>query len=158
MGTPERLLSRVLHAMAVAAGWILLALMAYTVLDVVLRYVFNAPFRGSLETTQFAMSLIVFLAIAYCGWTGGHIAVDLFEAALDRPALRFLPAAVALTGAVLLAAVAWQTAVEAIATTHRVSNMMRWPYYPFRLVAAFGSAAFALVLLVQGVQALRRAR
>jgi TRAP-type C4-dicarboxylate transport system permease small subunit len=38
------------------------------------------------------MALIVFLGIAYCGWTGGHIAVDVFEKWLDRPSLRFLPA------------------------------------------------------------------
>ena len=80
-----------LRLMALAAGWVLVALMAYTVIDVLLRYVFNRPFRGSLEITEFAMALIVFLGIAYCGWLGGHVAVDIFERPLENPRLRFIP-------------------------------------------------------------------
>lgn len=147
---------RFLRALALISGGILLLLMFYTVLDVVLRYVFNAPFSGSLELTEFAMVPIVFLAIAYCGWTGGHISVDLFEYFLDRPGFRFLPALISFTGAGLFAVIAWRVTVEAIATWPQVSNMLRLPHYPFRLVVAFGAAVFAAVLLVQGAMALRR--
>lgn len=152
------LFARFLRLLALAAGWILIALTLYTVSDVVLRYVFNAPLRGSLETTQFAMSLIVFLGIGYCSWVGGHISVDILEKQLERPSLRFLPALIAFLGAALMAVVAWQTALEAYVTMHRVSNMIRWPYYPFRFTAAFGSAMFALVLLIQGTRSLLRTR
>lgn len=133
----------------------LLLLMGYTVVDVVLRYGFNRPFSGSLEFTEFSMTLIVFLAIAYTGWTGGHISVDLFEKVLDRPALRVLPAIIAFTGALLIAVMAWRAMLETIATLPQVSNMLRWPHYPFRFTVAFGSAMFAIVLFVQGVRALR---
>lgn len=151
-----RLFDRLLRLLALASGGILLLLMVYTVLDVVLRYLFNAPFSGSLEVTEFAMALIVFLAIAHCGWTGGHISVDLFEAALARPGLRYLPAVLSLTGAILFAVIAWCVVVETLATLGQVSNMLRMPHYPFRFAVAFGSAMFALVMLVQGVAALRR--
>jgi TRAP-type C4-dicarboxylate transport system permease small subunit len=132
--------------------------MAFIVLDVVLRYVFNAPFSSSKEITEFAMVLIVFGAIAYCGWTGGHIAVDLFETWLDRPSLRFLPPLMSFTGALLFAIIAWQASRETIATLPQVSNMLRMPHYPFRFAVAFGSAVFALVMFIQGVESLRRAR
>ena len=85
------LFDRFLRVLALIGGGVLLVLMGYTVLDVVLRYVFNAPFSGSLELTEFAMSMIVFLGIAYCGWTGGHVAVDILERPLDDPRLRFVP-------------------------------------------------------------------
>ena len=39
---------------------------------------------------------------------------------------------------------------------HRVSNMMRWPHFPFQLTVALGSAMYAIVLLMQSVQSLRR--
>ena len=81
----------ILRSMALAAGWVLMLLMGYTVLDVVLRYGFNRPFSGSLEITEFAMSVIVFLGIAYCGWLGGHVAVDILERPLEDPRLRFVP-------------------------------------------------------------------
>jgi TRAP-type C4-dicarboxylate transport system permease small subunit len=130
--------------------------MIYTVVDVVLRYGFNRPFSGSLEFTEFSMVLIVFLAIAYTGWTGGHIAVDLFEKVLDRPALRFLPSLLSFIAALLFAMIAWRVTVETVTTISQTSNMLRWPHYPFRFTVAFGSAMFALVLLIQGVRAIGR--
>ena len=147
---------RILRWMALAGGAILMALMIFIVVDVVLRYVFNAPFSSSKEITEFAMSLIVFLAIAYCGWTGGHIAVDLFEKWLDRPALFWLPAALSFAGALLFAVIAWRATLETIATFSQISNMLQMPHFPFRFVVAFGSAMFAVVMFIQGLQALRR--
>jgi TRAP-type C4-dicarboxylate transport system permease small subunit len=151
-----QLFGRFLRLMTLVAGCVLLLLMLVTVTDVVLRYVFNAPLASAWEFTEFSMSLIVFLGIAYCGWTGGHISIDLLENWLDRPSLRFLPAVIAFTGALLFALVAWRATLETLATIQQVSNMLRWPHYPFRFTAAFGSAMFALVLAWQGVESLRR--
>lgn len=145
---------RALRALALASGFILLFVMVYTVADVLMRYAFNRPFSGSVEVTEFAMSLIVFLALPYTGWVGAHISVDLFEKYLDRPALRLLPSMIAFLGAALFALIAWRGMLETIATLHQTSNMLRMPHYPFRLAVAVCSLLFALVLLVQGWQAL----
>ena len=151
-----QLFDRFLRLLALAGGFVLLLLMAVTVLDVVLRYVFNKPLASAWEFTEFSMALIVFLGIAYCGWTGGHIAVDVLEKWLDRPSLRFLPALIAFVGAALFALIAYRATLETIATFQQVSNMLRWPHYPFRLTATLGSAVFAVVLLIQGIASLRR--
>lgn len=145
-----------LRLLALASGAILLALMLFTVTDVAMRFAFNKPFSGSIEYTEFSMALIVFLGIPYTAWVGGHISVDLFEKYLDRPSLRFLPAIIAFAGAALFALIAWRVTVEASATIHQVSNMMRVPHYPFRLTVAFCSLMFAVVLLVHGIRALTR--
>ncbi|MPZ56959.1 MAG: TRAP transporter small permease subunit [Rhizobiales bacterium] len=150
------LFGRFLRLLTLAAGGVLLLLMAVTVLDVLLRYVFNAPLASAWEFTEFSMALIVFLGIAYCGWTGGHIAVDVFEKWLDRPSLRFLPALIAFVGAALFALIAYRATLETVATIDQVSNMLRWPHYPFRFTVAFGSAMLAVVLAIQGAQSLRR--
>jgi len=133
-----------------------MALMVYTVLDVILRYAFNRPFSGSLELTEFAMSAIVFLGIAYCGWLGGHVAVDILERPLENPKLRFIPVVLTLTSAVLFAAIAWLTLMETLGTMHRVSNMMRWPHWPFQFIVAFGSAMYAIVLFIQTFRLVRK--
>jgi TRAP-type C4-dicarboxylate transport system permease small subunit len=151
------LFSRFLRIMALAGGVVLLVLMLFTDLDIFLRFVFNNPFSGSVEFTEYMMAAIVFLSIAYCGWTGGHISVDLLDKLLNRPSLRLLPAIMSFVGAALFAAIAWQSTRETITTIDQVSNMLQWPHYPFRFTVAFGSAVFALVMLIQGVQALRRA-
>jgi TRAP-type C4-dicarboxylate transport system permease small subunit len=143
------------RALALIGGWVLMLLMGYTILDVVLRYVFNRPFSGSLELTEFAMSLIVFLGIAYCGWIGGHVAVDVLERPLAHPRLRFVPLLLSLVSALLFFVIAWLTAVEALTSTHRISNMMRWPHWPFQLAVAFGAAMYGIVLLIEAVRVLR---
>ena len=153
---PGGLFGRVLRLMSLAGGLVLMLLMGYTVLDVVLRYGFNRPFSGSLELTEFAMSVIVFLGIAYCGFTGGHVAVDILERPLEDPRLRFVPVILTLAGAVLFAAIAWLTAAEALSSMHRISNMMRWPHWPFQLTVALGSAMYALVLLIQAIRLVPR--
>jgi TRAP-type C4-dicarboxylate transport system permease small subunit len=150
------LFGRFLRLLALAGGGVLLLVTAVTVIDVVMRYVFNAPLASAWEFTEFSMTLIVFLGIPYCGWTGGHIAVDLLEKWLDRPSLRFLPSLIAFTGALLFALVAYRATLETLATIQQVSNMLRWPHYPFRFTAAFGSAMLAIVLLIQGLRSLRR--
>jgi TRAP-type C4-dicarboxylate transport system permease small subunit len=152
---PGGAFGRFLRGLSLTGGWVLMLLMGYTVLDVVLRYIFNKPFSGSLELTEFAMSAIVFLGIAYCGWIGGHVAVDILERPLENPRLRFVNVLLPLIGALLFAAIAWLSAVEALTSMHRISNMMRWPHWPFQLTVAFGAAMYAVVLLVHTVQAAR---
>jgi TRAP-type C4-dicarboxylate transport system permease small subunit len=144
-----------LRLLALIGGWVVLALMAYTVADVILRYVFNRPFSGSIEITEFAMAAIVFLGIAYCGWLGGHVAVDILERPLEDPRLRFVPVFLTFIGGLLFAAIAWLTADEALSTMNRVSNMMHWPHYPFQLIVALGSAMYAVVLFIQSFRMLR---
>ena len=149
------LFGRFLRYLALFAGVLLLLLMLFTVVDVVLRNVFNMPLRSVYEFTDFLMAPIVFLAVAYTGWVGGHIAVDLFARLLDRPGLQFIPAILAFMGAALFGLIAYRATLETIATIDQVSNLLRWPYYPFRFSVAFGAGLYAIVLLIEAVRALR---
>ena len=81
---------------------------------------------------------------------------DILERPLEGPRLRFVPIMLTFISAILFAAIAWLTVDEALATMSRVSNMMRWPHYPFQFIVALGSAMYAIVLLVQCVQMLRK--
>ena len=152
------LFDRLLRLLALVSGVLILVLMAFTVLDVFLRYVFNAPFKSVYEFTEFVMAAIVFLGMAYTGWVGGHISVDVFARWLDRPAWRFLNAAMAFVGAALFALIAYRAALETIDTIDQVSNRLSWPHFPFRFTVVIGSALLAAVLVIQGAQALRGRR
>ena len=149
------LFGRFLRYLALFAGFLLLVLMCFTVVDVILRNVVNMPLRSVYEFTEFLMAPIVFLAVAYTGWVGAHIAVDLFAKWLDRPGLQFIPAILAIMGAALFALIAYRATLETIATIDQVSNLLRWPYYPFRFSVAFGAGLYAIVLLIEAVRALR---
>ena len=152
---PQGAFGSFLRLLALAGGWVLMGLMVYTVADVILRYIFNRPFSGSIEVTEFAMSAIVFLGIAWCGWLGGHVAVDILERPLENPRLRFVPIILTFISGVLFLAIAWLTIDEALSTMSRVSNMMRWPHYPFQFIVALGSAMYGVVLFIQCFRMLR---
>lgn len=146
---------RFLRLLAYVGGLILLILMGFTVADVCLRYFFNAPLKSVYEFTEFVMAAVVFLGIAYTGWVGGHIAVDMFSKWLDQPRWRWITAALTFVSAALFALIAYQATLETIATINQISNRLAWPHYPFRFTVAVGCALFAIVLLIQGVQVLR---
>lgn len=153
---PQGAFGSFLRLLALLGGWVVVALMVYTVLDVLLSFFLSMPFSGSLEITEFAMAAIVFLGIAWCGWIGGHVAVDILERPLENPRLRFVPVILTFIGGVLFAAIAWLTVDEALSTMSRVSNMMRWPHYPFQFIVALGSAMYAVVLFIQTYRMLRK--
>lgn len=151
---------RVLRALALGAGAVLLGLLGLVLFDVFMRYVLRLPFLGAYEMSELAMVLIVFLALPYCAATGGHVAVDVLSPVLDRPGLRWLNAVIHLAGAALMAIIAWQATLYAIGAyrLNDASNMMRIPKYPFELVSAVCAALFALVLLAQAWKVLRPPR
>ncbi len=153
----DRGLARLLRALALCGGAVLLGLMALVAFDIVMRRVLNLPFLGGFEMTELAMSVIVALSLPYCAILGSHVAVDLFAKFLDRPILRWIDVLVHLSGAALLAVVAWRTALYALGSYrfHDATNMMAIPKYPFQLITAVGAALFALVLLLQAIKAAR---
>ena len=72
--------------LAIAGGVILMFLMLLTVADVTLRKFFE-PIEGSQDISEGGLIVVVFLSIAYSGWTGGHIAVDLIGGVVKGRAL-----------------------------------------------------------------------
>lgn len=151
---------RFLRLLALGAGVVLLGLLGLVLFDVVMRYALRLPFLGAYEMTELAMVLIVFLALPYCAATSGHVAVDVLSPLLDRPSLRWLTVAIHLAGAVLMAVIAWQATLYAIGSIQRgeATNMLKIAKYPFELITAACTAAFAVVLIVQAWRALRPSR
>jgi TRAP-type transport system small permease protein len=148
---------RFLRALALGAGAALVGLLALVLFDVVMRYALRLPFLGAYEMSELLMVLIVFLALPYCGATGGHVAVDVLAPWLDRPGLRWLNALIHVAGAVLMALIAWQATLYAMSSMARgeATNMLRIAKYPFELVTAASAAIFAIVLLLQAWRTLR---
>lgn len=126
----------------------ILAMMLVAVLDVVLRYVFNAPLSSSYELIQLGMVLVVYCGLAWCGLTGGHIAVNFVGTLLDRPRLRWLNALVHGVGAILFLVIAWRSAGEAVKyfASGETTNMLKAPLYPFMAAVAAGALLYAVTL------------
>lgn len=149
MNRLERLIEKSSYGLAMLAGIAILAMMLLTCADVFMRYLFNAPIEGALDLTQMLMVVIVFFALAYCGWTGGHVVVDLLRELLPPKLLIPLAIFVNAVGAAIMLAIAWQSLLSARAymETGETPMTLLVPKYPFILVVSFGALTYALVLI-----------
>jgi TRAP-type C4-dicarboxylate transport system permease small subunit len=135
--------------LAIASGVVLLGLMVLTVVAVTLRK-FNYPIVGTQDLSEAGLTIVVFFAMAYSGWTGGHIAVDLISGVLKGGGLRILDTVVRFCCGAFFVIVAWQSVRQGLDALEFGDgfNLVDIPHYPFFFVVAFGSGLYALVLLV----------
>ena len=138
----------VTSAAAYAAGAALILLMLLTTADVAGRYFFNSPINGVFDLTHFAVSIMTFLGLAYCGYRGGHVVIELLYDRLPAAARRILNRVINLAGCVLFALISWRTAVQSIDVREmgEASQMMEIPLFPLYFLVAFGSGLFAWVM------------
>ena len=135
--------------LAIVSGGILLSLMMLTVVAVTVRK-FNYPIEGTQDLSEAGLIVVVFFAMAYAGWTGGHIAVDLIGVLLKGRGLMVLETLVRLSCAVFFVIVAWQSVRQGLDALEFGDgfNLVAIPHYPFFFVVAFGSGLYALILFV----------
>lgn len=140
----------VVAVMAYAAGAVLLVLMVITTADVAGRYFFNEPLTGVFDLTHFAVLIMVFFGLAYCGYKGGHVAIELLYDKLARPVAKVLDRLVNAVGAALFLTIAWRSIIQSIDVMEfrEASQLLLIPYYPFYWLVAFGCVAFALVMII----------
>ena len=144
----EKGIGKFFRGLSYISGASLLFMMMVTITDVFLRYVFNSPLGSNVDLTQMAMVVIVFFALAYCGWTAGHVVVDILTDVLPKSLLKVFDVLLNFIGGVLVLGIAWQSFLAAIdyAETGEVSFTLLVPLYPFLVVCAFGSLGYAVVL------------
>ena len=136
---------------AYLAGIVLVALMLLTTADVAGRYFFNSPITGVFDVTHFAVLIMVFLGLAYCGFQGGHVAIDILYNQLSRPVAAFLNRIVNLVGCILFGLIAWRALVQSVDVKefNEASQLVLIPFYPFYYILAFGAALFAFVMALR---------
>ena len=153
----EKLLDRTVRAMALVAGASLMWLMLLVCYSVLMRRVFNAPPLGGTDIASVSLVPVAFLGFAYCGWTGGHIAVDVISA-LGRPRLtRWTDVVVRLLSAVIIGMLTWRCIVLLVDAIEigEATELIEVPHSPFIAIMIFGSAVFALTFAVMARRAWR---
>lgn len=132
------------------AASLLLALMAVTGLDVVGRYILNAPLPGAFELTELLLGALVFAALPLVSRTGGHVEVDLLATVLPTRVNRLLGLFAAAISALVLCYFAWQLfhlGLQQLADGSRTVSL-GVPYAPFAflgMITCLLSAACGLL-------------
>jgi TRAP-type C4-dicarboxylate transport system permease small subunit len=143
------MLDRIVRLFALLCGAVLFALMLVTVYSVIMRYVFNAPPLFTLDLSRMMLIPVAAFGLAYCGWTGGHIAVDLIGA-IGRPRLvQYTDAGVRLVCALVIGLWCWELVGLALYSLEigDATNMVQIPHYPFVWVMVAGAGLYAVVLI-----------
>ena len=125
----------------------IIPLMLLTFADVLLRGFFNKPIPGTFEISQYMLAVFILLGAAYTQQVKGHVGVDFVTSRLS-PLLRAIcEIATTLLSLFIIAIVVWQGWVEGI-TEKAVSDQLRIPQYPFRVLVAVGGLLLWLELLI----------
>jgi len=130
---------------------ILLLMVLLMGLNVVLRYVFGMPIKGTVELEEFMLVLLVFLGLAYATIQKGHVRIDFILLRLPQTLQAVINTFVSFLTLVLCLVMVWQSAIWAQHNwSHNVrSVVLRVPLFLFVYVVVFGSALLCLVLLIE---------
>lgn len=139
----------IVRFLAIVSGIVLMCLMLLTVAAVSLRKA-NNPIFGAQDISESGLIVVVFLAMAYSGWTGGHIAVDLIANAFKERTLQLLDFGVRMVCGLFYIVVTWMSIEHGLDALEFGDgfNLLAIPHWPFYFVIAFGSGLFGLVLFL----------
>ncbi len=136
---------------AVLAGVILVALSAFTGINIVLRllHVKSPLVVGYFEMSMLLMALLSVSAMAYCWYFGRHIRIGIILEKCGVSTNAFIDAASALLGAAFASAVTYSLIIQTRTALFfgTRTDVLGVPDAPFKLIFAIMMGHFALVLL-----------
>jgi len=137
-----RVVSRVLGY--VATGF-MVVLMLLTVVDVFLRYFFNAPITGATEIARLMMIIIVFPALGWAAIDRAHIRVDLVVSRLPQKLQALFGSITFFIALVTYVIITWKSFLEAT-VVNRQTSLLHISFTPFYWVMSVGFAIFCLAI------------
>ncbi|MBB4122483.1 TRAP transporter small permease [Martelella radicis] len=140
-------------SLAVVCALLLVTIMMITVVDVIGRYVLNAPLMGATELTELLLCAVIFLGLPAVCLDDAHIRVDILLSRVP-PALEPLrKIAVSLVSAIVLGLIAWRLWGHAgnLAGYAQSTNTLKIPVAPLAYLTSVAVAVSAVITVVNGI-------
>lgn len=143
-----RWIARANEVLHVAAIVTLLGLLAWTVTDIVGRSFFDQPMRGTVELTELAVVVLVYLGLARVESQDAHISVDLLYVRFGRRAQLLLRVLALTLGLLVVGTMTWRLYDYAgqLAAGGYTTGILRLPLRPVALLGVAGAAMFAVTM------------
>lgn len=137
---------------------ILFGLMFLTIFDVIGRFFFNAPIKGTMELTKLSVALMVFLSLGYAQVKGDHLEIDFIVQKFKSNLQHGLKFCIYLVMTIVLFILTWQLFVLGInaQAANELSGDLKIPLYYFIYPVAVSSIGFALSYLVAALKSLNK--
>ncbi len=132
---------------------LLIPLMLLTTGDVIGRKFFSKTIPGSFELSEYILATFILLGAASTQQVKGHVGVDFITSRLSPRVRTICEIITTILSLFIIAIVIWQGFLEGI-RERTVSDMLRIPQYPFRLLVAVGGFLLWLELLIDLVSSI----
>ncbi len=144
----NKLLLTVSCVLIAAALWLVFA-------NVVLRYLFNAPFVWADQFTSYLLFYMTFLAAPWVLAMRGHVSIEIFRTALRPRRQKLMDAVGAVVTAVYFALFSWLGTGELVRVIRRnaqFADAVEFPQWVIYVALPVGAILLALQALVNSAQ------
>jgi TRAP-type C4-dicarboxylate transport system permease small subunit len=125
----------------------LIPMMLITSGEVVGRALWSRPIPGSMELSSYMLAVFILLGVAYTHQVRGHVRVSMLVSRLPERVALVLDVLTTLLSLFIIGILAWQGWVVGI-QERTVSDMLRVPQLPFRLLVSVAGLMLCLELLL----------
>ena len=143
----KRVIQRLNRLVCGVGAVFLIPLMLLTTGEVIGRNLFNRPIAGTVELSEYLLAIFILLGVAYTQQVKGYVGVSLFVSRLPLRGQRVLNILSTLLSLFIFGILAWQGLIVGM-EEKTVSDMLRVPQYPFRLLVAMAAFLTCLELLM----------
>ena len=126
---------------------LILPLMLLTTADVIGRAAWARPIPGIVELSSYMLDVFILLGLAYTQQVKGHVRVSMLTSRLPQRAQQSLEIVVTVLSLFIMVLLAWQGWVVGMEET-AVSDMLRIPQRPFKLLVGVAAILLCLELVV----------
>lgn len=147
------LLHRVNNVLAELSGWLVTAIMALLIFDILSRF-FSRPVQGVSEMAVFALVATVYLGLSHCEENRSHIRVEFFMGKLpprSRKISDVFDHAVAIIFMVIASYASYVNAIFSLETGEAISGTTPLPVYPVKFIIFTGCLFYLLQLIVNTI-------
>lgn len=127
--------------------FLIIPLMLLTTGDVLGRKFLSKTIPGTFELSEYLLAVFILLGAAYTQQVKGHVGVDFLISRLNPRLYTLCQILTTLLSLFIIGILIWQGYLEGI-RERTVSDMLRIPQYPFRLLVAVGGFLLWLELLI----------
>ena len=143
----RRVIQRLTLFLCYGGMFLLIPMMLLTTGDVVSRSVFGLPIPGTVELSSYILAVFILLGLAYTHQVKGHVRVSFLISRIPEKAGLAVDMCTTLLSLFIIAVLAWQGWVLGI-DEKTVSDMLRIPQWPFRLLVSVAAFFLCLELLI----------
>jgi TRAP-type C4-dicarboxylate transport system permease small subunit len=143
----QKVIHRLSFSVAVVGMVFILPLMLLTTGDILGRKFLSKTIPGTFEISEYILATFILLGAAYTQQMKGHVGVDFLTSRVSPRARIACEIITTLLSLFIIGIVVWMGWVEGIGE-RAVSDQLRIPQYPFRLLVAVGGFLLWLELVI----------